>query len=251
MRKRGPRHPDFASFAVRIGWALGREDEAIAALRAAEADKSIFCLENDAVGAVIVNYVRAAGEFKGTAAELMEKLPEGDFDADRLTAKGLGKRISSLWPHIQAVFPGSKRETDRKGFTILTALWFGFLEWASSRLWIKPEDAQLLIAATGFRDARSPCDGLLARGQFQDGETAVERWRPWISSIDNSAVGRNTHRRHIFVDAAAKNVDAGGLRLVNHGVSVAAHCLPFAIRHYHRRTRKRNQIFGHTLFLWG
>jgi hypothetical protein len=38
------RHPDFAAFAVRIGRAIGRESEAVAALRSAELDKSAFCI---------------------------------------------------------------------------------------------------------------------------------------------------------------------------------------------------------------
>ena len=40
-----------------------------------------------------------------------------------------------------------------------------------------------------FRDARSPGPGLLALGQLQHGETAIDRRRPGIPSIDNSAVG--------------------------------------------------------------
>lgn len=47
------RHPDFAAFAVRVGRALGRETEAISALRYAEADKSAFCVENDDFGLAI------------------------------------------------------------------------------------------------------------------------------------------------------------------------------------------------------
>lgn len=35
-----------------------------------------------------------------------------------------------------------------------------------SGLRVELEDAQLLVAAAGLRDARGPCDGLLARGQF-------------------------------------------------------------------------------------
>jgi hypothetical protein len=41
--------------------------------------------------------------------------------------------------------------------------------------------------------------------------------------------------RHAFVNAAAEDVDAGGLRLVDHGVRVADHSLPHDVRHGHRR----------------
>lgn len=59
------RHPDFAAFAVRLGRALGREAEAIAALQHAEADKSAFCLENDSIGAALLAYLRAAKSLPG------------------------------------------------------------------------------------------------------------------------------------------------------------------------------------------
>lgn len=41
------------------------------------------------------------------------------------------------------------------------------------RLRVELEDAQLLVAAAGLRDARGPRDGLFARGQFEHGEAAV------------------------------------------------------------------------------
>ncbi|NLE41296.1 MAG: hypothetical protein GX615_05640, partial [Lentisphaerae bacterium] len=52
------RHPDFAAFAVRIGRAMGREVEAVEALKAAERDKSLFNLENDTVGAVLLEMMQ-------------------------------------------------------------------------------------------------------------------------------------------------------------------------------------------------
>ena len=57
------RHPDFAASAVRIGRAIGREKESIAALRAAEQDKSIFCVENDYIGAAVLAYISQAQTF--------------------------------------------------------------------------------------------------------------------------------------------------------------------------------------------
>ncbi len=112
------RHPDFASFAVRIGRALDRETEAVHALQTAETDKSAFCLENDGIGAALLA-AAAAGPIAGTAAEILPRLIEADPELrDRLSAKRLGKRLVALWPHIQAAFPGATAEKDRKGFTV-------------------------------------------------------------------------------------------------------------------------------------
>ena len=108
------RHPDFARLAVKIGRAIGREAEAVAAMRAAEADKGLFNLENDTIGAALLELV-AAGPFTGTAAELLEALKKIDpgFDG-RLSLKSLGKRLSKLWPHIESTLAAAK---DRDGHT--------------------------------------------------------------------------------------------------------------------------------------
>ena len=115
------RHPDFAAFAVRIGRALGREAEAVSALKAAEADKSAFCLENDTIAAALLARLRTAGPFTGTAAELVPHLVEIDADLrDRLSARRLGKRLSALWPHLKAQLATAKQEKDRNDLTIYT-----------------------------------------------------------------------------------------------------------------------------------
>jgi hypothetical protein len=108
------RHPDFAALAVRIGRAMGREAEAIAALRAAEADKGLFNLENDAVGAALLELL-TAGPFNGTAGELLEALQgiEPSFEG-RLSDKRLGKRLSKLWPHLENTLSAVK---ERDGHT--------------------------------------------------------------------------------------------------------------------------------------
>lgn len=96
------RHPDFARMAFRLGRALGKEAEAVAALQAAEADKALFCLENDTVGAAVLALVNSGASFTGGARELLERLKaEGYLDADSpLTPKGLGKRLDGLWAHL-------------------------------------------------------------------------------------------------------------------------------------------------------
>jgi hypothetical protein len=108
------RHPDFADFAVRIGRALGREAEAVEALRRAEFDKARFCLENDFIGSALMAYMQTAQTFNGSAAELVPKLVEVDSELkERLSAKRLGKRLSAIWPHIAANYEA--RRFDERG----------------------------------------------------------------------------------------------------------------------------------------
>ncbi|NCA82686.1 MAG: hypothetical protein EOM72_08050 [Opitutae bacterium] len=98
------RHPDFAAFAVRLGRAMGREAEAVAAMKAAEADKSLFNLENDTVAAAVLDFMRGGDRFDGTAAELLEKMKAADPSLDsHLSAKRLSKRLQKLWPHLATV----------------------------------------------------------------------------------------------------------------------------------------------------
>jgi hypothetical protein len=108
------RHPDFAAFAVRIGRAIGREVETVHALKSAEHDKSLFCLENDAIATALLAALASGETFTGTASELREKLIATDTDlADKLSAKRLGKRLSMLWPHLEKVLATAKQETGR------------------------------------------------------------------------------------------------------------------------------------------
>ena len=108
------RHPDFSSFAVRIGRALNREAKMIEAMKTAESDKSLFCLENDNIGAALLACLGDGETFTGTAAELREKIIAMDADlADKLSAKRLGKRLSMLWPHLEKVLATAKQETGR------------------------------------------------------------------------------------------------------------------------------------------
>lgn len=102
------RHPDFASFGARIGRAIGREAEIIAALQAAEADKARFCLENDSVGAALLATI-AQGPFEGSAAELLQRILSVDPELDKLTSKKLAKKLGSHWAHIEGVFQASKQ----------------------------------------------------------------------------------------------------------------------------------------------
>jgi hypothetical protein len=115
------RHPDFAELAVKIGRAIGREIEAIATLKTVEQDKAMFCLENDFIGAALLDYLAQTKSFTGTSAELRERLVEHDDDLNekRLSVKRLGKRLSTLWPHLEKVLK-ARKEKDRNHFTIFS-----------------------------------------------------------------------------------------------------------------------------------
>src|SRR6266496_2567054 len=115
----------------------------------------------------------------------------------------------------------------------------------ASGLRIEPKDAQFLIAAACLCDACGPRNGLLARGQFEHGEAAVEWGCPRVATLGDGAVSGDERGRHIFVNAAAEDVDAGGLCFVDHGMCVAAHGLPLAVGHDHRRAGEGDEILGH------
>lgn len=109
------RHPDFAKLAVRIGRATGREAEAVAALKAAEADKSLFNIENDWIGAVLLDLLREE-PFSGTASELLDALKVVDPGLDgKLSVQRLSKRISKLWAHLESVFGATKEKDGHTG----------------------------------------------------------------------------------------------------------------------------------------
>ncbi len=102
------RHPDFARLAVRLGRAMGREQEAIEALKSAEVDKSLFNLQNDEVGAALLEL----GEFEGTCSELAVALREADPSFD-MSVKRLGKRLAKLWPHLESTL-AARQEVGHK-----------------------------------------------------------------------------------------------------------------------------------------
>ena len=125
------RHPDFASLAVRIGRAIASakphngpearttaalQAQAVAALQAAELDKGRFNLENDNIGAALLELL-LAGPFNGTSAELLRALVEVDPSFEgKLSAKRLAKRLGRLWPHLVSVCK-AESEKAHGGFT--------------------------------------------------------------------------------------------------------------------------------------
>src|SRR5258706_15057290 len=79
---------------------------------------------------------------------------------------------------------------------------------------VEPEDAQLLIAAAGLRDAGGPRDGLIARGQFEHGETAVEWRRPWVAAFGDCAIRRDECGRPRFIGSPPGEINPGGFWLI-------------------------------------
>lgn len=112
------RHPDFAGFAVRIGRALGREADAVAALSAAEADKSLFCLQNDTLGAALLAHVTGDTTLEGDAGTLRTALAVHDSGIAEWSNKSFGRRLSALWPHVAATFDAKR--TERQGYKVFT-----------------------------------------------------------------------------------------------------------------------------------
>lgn len=99
------RHPDFGSMAYKIGRAMGLEYETLVALKNSETDKSRFSVENDYIGGLLLETV---GEgFEGTATELCELLASVDPKFN-VSSRSLGKRLSRIWPHLEAVFGAVK-----------------------------------------------------------------------------------------------------------------------------------------------
>lgn len=139
------RHPDFGTLAIKLGRAMNAEVEAIAAMSAAEADKSRFCLENDPVGKALLDMMTNEPDgFAGTAAELLDKFAKYDADfgddakgnhGKRLwSSKRLGKRLTSLWLHIESLFDAT-REKNRNGianFRIRSGSTAGFAGFAAT-----------------------------------------------------------------------------------------------------------------------
>ncbi len=105
------RHPDFAFLSVRLGRAMGREQDALNALKNAEADKSTFNLENDDVGMTIISLMENDGSFSGTAGELLAKLVAVDPSFEgKLSIKRLSKRLNRLWPHLVFMFSAKQEK---------------------------------------------------------------------------------------------------------------------------------------------
>ena len=94
------RHPDYGEFSVRIGRAIGDEEGVIAALGAAEADKAILPLMNDAVTKEIMSVLEDKGyEWSGTAGEMSELIiaKQGDDGDDKTKSIFSSRRVGKAF----------------------------------------------------------------------------------------------------------------------------------------------------------
>ncbi len=104
------RHPDFAELGIRIGRAIGRETETVAALQAAESDKGLFNIENDWIGQGVLEAVVKSNGFEGTAGDLLEAIKAADPSFEgKLSTKRLAKNLKHLWPHYQTALRAEKK----------------------------------------------------------------------------------------------------------------------------------------------
>jgi hypothetical protein len=93
---------------------LGVEEEAIKALRAAEADKGMICLQNDSLGSLLLDIHNSTG-FDGTASELLDLIRKKEGIGShfyKVSAKQIGVRIGKIWAHIEKV-TGATKFVDR------------------------------------------------------------------------------------------------------------------------------------------
>lgn len=97
------RHPDFGKASIRIGRALGAEQETLRALRAAESDKYIFNLRNDAFGEVFMRIMTQKTEFtSGAFFEAMKRCLGEDYIRNaRWSTVKVGKAIERLWESLR------------------------------------------------------------------------------------------------------------------------------------------------------
>jgi hypothetical protein len=105
------RHPDFGKSAVRIGRALGIEEEALKALKAVEADKYLFNLKNDPFGEIFMRLVTRQGEFDSAAlfAKMREQMGEEYIRNSKWNTIKVGKSIDRLWESLRFFYQIDRR----------------------------------------------------------------------------------------------------------------------------------------------
>lgn len=105
------RHPDYGEFSVRVGRAIGDEEGVVQALGAAEADKAILPLMNDAVTKEIMSVLGDKGyEWSGTAGEMSELIiaKQGDDEDEKtktiFSSRRVGKALNKYMRQFSIVF---------------------------------------------------------------------------------------------------------------------------------------------------
>ncbi len=105
------RHPDFGKAAIRIGRALGCEEEVVMALKAVESDKYIFNLKNDVFGEIFMRLIVSPREFTSAAFfEQMRNVMGEDYIRNaRWNAVKVGKAIDKLWESLRFCYKIDRR----------------------------------------------------------------------------------------------------------------------------------------------
>ena len=105
------RHPDYGEFSVRVGRAIGDEEGAVKALGAAEADKAMLPLLNDAVTKEIMMVLSDKGwEWSGTAGELSDAIiaRQGDDEDEKtktiFSSRRVGKALNKYFRQFSIIF---------------------------------------------------------------------------------------------------------------------------------------------------
>lgn len=105
------RHPDYGEFSVKVGRAIGDEEGAVQALGAAEADKAILPLMNDAVTKEIMAVLGDNDyEWSGTAGEMSNLIiaKQGDDEDDKtktiFSSRRVGKALNKYMRQFSIVF---------------------------------------------------------------------------------------------------------------------------------------------------
>ncbi|MBO7236918.1 MAG: hypothetical protein J6V45_02400, partial [Kiritimatiellae bacterium] len=105
------RHPDYGEFSVRVGRAIGDEEGAVKALGAAEADKAMLPLLNDAVTQEIMMVLSDKGwEWSGTAGELSDAIiaRQGDDEDEKtktiFSSRRVGKALNKYFRQFSIIF---------------------------------------------------------------------------------------------------------------------------------------------------
>lgn len=108
------RHPDWAAWAFKLGRAMGKEEEARAAISENEAFKSLFALSNDSFCKWLL--IGVGDGFEGSVDELRDRLAQKceGFSPDLWTAPKIGKAIKNMEAHLVNVFKMVKKTPQNK-----------------------------------------------------------------------------------------------------------------------------------------
>ena len=169
------RHPDFGIFSVRCGRAFGDESAVVEALGAAEAEKCLLPLRNDAIAREILKVLeRENGSLRFTSGQMSERILSGmDDEPDEKTkafysSRKVGKTISKYMRQFETIFRmlpsrilDGRTTYEATGFTAIGALQVGKVD-------LNTINAETRIGAEGAGDflQNAPSNPLNPLGAF-------------------------------------------------------------------------------------